>query len=1015
MHLIDSTHDSVQSSAWRALERAVVWRRWHCIDIALTQLRVLWGRQDSGENERAPDDDARIDKLIVKLEGWCQRGGSLSPLGVRLLNQLPREIKDRLPATVAGYAESRGRKGDLEIRLRQARALLLAFEQAQPGPDRSLWLVRQHVKATRVPPALLQKRGAVFKEFADAIEKLAAGCRDRQADAIVEAIAAILELAKGSDPAIVGVWSSYWRSVEYEALNRLFIWPLLLLPGAASRDNLGVALPVFVLAFDTPVGLGPRAVVRNGHSVIVKRREKRMLAGTSQPADWHSVANSALRHARLLVSNHHRHLDASAVAWLERSSVSIDLAPADLLAVAFDGGMVEPCDASVSALLATSFGAALMRRPMPLIGITGGLTGTADGRRGPKVRAVSGARAKENYVGMSGLYDLLILPKEQAEDMDESGERHEWQVPTRHAATLADIFDIAFLGRWRRYQRRRLPVTRSLPTEDRHARVAEWFQTASLVANLPDSLTVDDVESYLHRERRAVASQIPAPAGISQVTYATTEEDVSGWGLVQLAQAMECALPTPVAISDDDAMLAAGFAALLDAPAGLYLNRPPDLLVLVKHNGVDLAQGSLQSLAALAEAATPLLRQPRRHASWMQRIGITRVIIANAQTKARTQLPIPDDPLSELAAWLGLFRHDFSDAQARALVSSRIELELSMGEAFAELRRRGWMVPSVSSDRHHLTVHFELAVSPLNLAIAHQQIAATFATAVLANPAVGASDMDGQDSLSTSEAAYHLIQATKLFDDNQDVRARSCADMLVKLIAFGLPMNCRHIHLAATLNVGSTEPLIAMALELRQAGHAWKPATLNALANLLIQRITDFEKRRQETAAIHEGESQLRDFALWLTDVTLRSFETDAPALGAAATLYNSGTYAITPHALGQLREALLQSVRNESTPLANIPPNVLHRLIHDAYDRGDRHLQYKRALTDGHRTHAALFLAALGTSPDWDVAQAFLESELPQLGPKGARFISTLRWRSLPSRLRSEMEAGYEYFAELA
>ena len=696
--------------------------------------------------------------------------------------------------------------------------------------------------------------------------------------------------------------------------------------------------------------------------------------------------------------------------------MSIDLSAADTLAQAFDGRTVEACDASVGALLATSFGAALMRRPMPLIGITGRLVETADKRRGPDVRPVLGTGAKTNHVAMSGIYHLMVLPEGEPDDSEEqSASEGEWWVAKRHATKLADIYDIAFAGRWRRYQARRTAIRTEQQVESRHERVAEWFADAPVVAHLPEDISVDDITSYLWKQSARLALRKPAPPGIGQLVYAAAGEDRGGWGLLQLAECMDCELPKPIAMSQDPPTLSRGFADLLDARAGRYLNRPPDILVLIRNEQDDDLDSSLPTLDRIAEGASTLLQEPTRREAWSNRIGRVRVIIADPGGSHPSPAEEPAESLISAISWLSLFRYDFTEAQARSLLFKRLDASPPIGEVIAELRQRKWIVAAGSRGRLRVNVAVGPPSDMRDLALAHQQIATGYVPVIMESALSGMGEIGPENRWSVTEAAYHLGQAAALFHELGDHRERACGNMLGRLMSFGMPPNSRHIRLAAKLRIQPAEPFVAMALELKQAGQSWDSESLNALCMLLTERIKDFESRRREIVGMQEAELQLRVFASWLVDLTLGTFKDAQPAIAAAASLYNGGSYVVPAIKLAELREACLAAIRDEDISLESTNPNILHGLIFEGYDQPkDRHRHYKRAL-DGHPTYAGLFLAALGTSPSLEEAEAFIAARSPLLSAKARDYIMRLSWRRLPARLRREVETGYEYFAELS
>lgn len=952
-----------------------VWSRWHQLQLSLGWLRAGLG----------------VDQRAILLD-W--------------INGLPdTQALNWYVAQALVAAEDDGVDHRLIIRSRQflddndnrtyaarTRAFVLALAFGDATSESLLWLAGNLCGRQRVPRPLLRKDREAVARFTTMIEQLRRGIRGRDAN---EILTATRDLAVWDETDEVKtrdagrLWRKFWHHVEWEALNRIYVWPLVYDLGAAAM-----------------IGMFPVAVDAHEGNASVELQSGRLVrAGAAQRRTWRDISVEAAALARDLVIQHTRHLKDGSRAWLERASFTVDLRPGDAIAEPF-GIAFEVEDSSLSLLLATTFAARLLRRPMITAAVSGEILGQQhDARRGPIVADVKGIAEKLRYACGSGVFDTAIYPK-----TSETEVRDNLAIPVgmlaRPVATLADALDAALTTAWRRQRRERLPTVAVEALSDYDA-LSAFFATADPVARLPSAFGIEDVAAYLQRAARQVRQVPNAPSGLVTVFAGTMPEDVGITGLRTLDKLFGLGHHRlPMSMTSDPQTLGGWIADRLDEECEEPLAKAPDLLCLTMPPQPEEEWRKLHLMRVLAVS---MLTLPHRRIEWREHLGGVRVLLCDAPNLPPSSSNTLDGELEWAADALSLFRGPFSSKQALLTLTAA---EVSdPDDAFNVLICHGIVVPSAT--RGLWLCHWTRAGQNRIKGNVHCAIALSYGGPLVAGGAIGLTFLEALEGLGVAEATHHFAQAcTLLKQEGREQERMEVARFLATLLIvyIGAP----DVYRSAGVHC---EQFGAAFIDLlfQHLREGWQPddASLQAIANLVVLRHRELASRRPRVAGLEEDDRQVRA----VTSDVISALVVDAgdgmaERAGAASVLLR-GRVPLEAEERPRL-EALVGRALDDADgkKLAHIHPELLCERTARLKNRAHRHVRYLRCLQNGHGANAGLLLGMVGTAEPNAVEQLYREWS-GGLTPAGHRWITSCAWKQAPYVLQNDYSRGYGYLQD--
>lgn len=1031
------------SRDWAALEQSVAWLPWHRSAIALSLLH----QPSIGTN------------LAKECVHWLHSDGNLlepnyslncSPLGIRLLVSL----ESTSYANDFSFEIQRAREiagPEIGKHRQRARSFLAAIDMGQLSPSRALWWLGNLIRQSEIPENLRKKKAENFDKFSNAFEKLRVSIRMREPAGIVESMAVWLSLSEEKRV----LWPRLCKSIESEALDRLFAWPLVVTD--ETKHKTAVAVPVFVDAKTAPIkGLGNWEII-DGRVLMAAQPVKTPVRTEDDEKgkdSWRLFASEWAKYARTLLLNHNRHLGDEAVRHIESANLSIDLGASDSVLGHLFGSdaPIRATGRSASALFATAFAAAIMNRELPKIAIIGDLIAPADGpidrRRGPQVGAVDidGIIAKIGHVYLSEGYDALIVPRMQdfkeSDGLPESEHADEEaptslevavkaiRVPTFRSSVLSNVWDVAFPNTWRRYRWVRCPDA-LLPCALENvlkSRIQDWFKGADVVDYLPDWITIRELGAYLRWCAGEIASLNPAPPGISQFFMRFEGSDGGTHAVLGLAEALYYPRDHLSGIESEDLDVLKRVLTDMLRPGGHYpgapLGQAPDLMTFVfepPEVTSDL-EGSIAQLdlASILKSVRSELCDTGRRPEWRDYVGQSRIILVEGDRAPASQLRSPefDEALTELS----VFRRGFAKQQASAVVTSdewrgaRINLLLN------ELEKQGSAVYVSSIDSWLVTQKAALPKNLGEVARLHELAGRSFATSLLGLNSSGLPFMRSFRREVIAEAVYHLNKAAKYYLQVQRRDGYSrCRQLAADLIAAFYPASWRTIRVAAQLRLLPLEPFIAMGSDLLN-GEAGQPSDLSGrdLVRLIAGRLDELvgDRRRSGRYEMNADSERLSATACQLIANVCNSLGENRPMEGTISEILEHPRIrqlVADKEQLRKFRDTIKKVINGPSFDLSSIRPDVLHETISEMYQedsaRSERLRLYEQAFISGHLSYADLYLAMLGAAATHEEAEMLMAKYVPRLDRKLIDYILDYKWRNAKSNLLPEMRRGFTRF----
>jgi hypothetical protein len=1029
------------------LEQSIAWLPWHRSTIALSLLH-----------------HSRVDSdLAGKCIHWLKADGNLvadggtlncSLLGVRLLQSLKKTgYSSEFASEIELCHDSRiDELGNLR---RRARSFISALDFGQLNGDRAIWWMSNLIARAAIPKNLRTKSPPHYARFIDSFDQFKTGLSIRNPRHIVSSVREWIAIGDedtaNRPPYLCKWWTLLCKFIECEALDRLFVWPLVVI--GDGPQQVAIALPVLVQVDGSSPDRKGKCSIVDGRILIAPEKPKIVLAtDSSEETDlqnWRALVPDWAGYARDLLLNHGRHLGDAWRTRIETSNLSIHLSPGDfVLAHLFsERSSVHVSGRSAAALFATAFAAAIMNRRIPRIAITGDLVpppnSPIDARVGPQVGEVETTVAKARHVYLSEGYDALVISQAsggvEAADIyraEKIADAHapegdekfvvEKHTHTYEVGTLANVWDVAFPNSWRRYRSVRCPefrLYRDLGQETRSL-IGEWFRHAGEIAYLPEGVTITELGSYLRWCSATVAELKPAPPGISTLCMRLTDSEKGYRGVLNLAEALRYPLDTLARIDQErPEVLSRVLSQILQIgaqyPGSVYC-RAPDLLILVKTAEGELADAENDLLTLLGASEVPL-RDPGRDPAWSERLGECRIVIASEPLLAslsRRQAGKFATAVEELS----IFRTDFTQQQAGSVVSE--ERWHGQGARFLleQLRALGLVEKIPNSGTWLLTNRIPIDSDISRRARLHQLAGCSFATSLLG---LGRPGLPSESSLCgevITEASYHFAEATACYRTiGAQEELISCRNLLTDLTgAFNLP-SWQVIRFAASERLKPVEPFVAMGQELlaNNADSLSDFAAVSLLQHIGERLIQLIDHRRAE------GDFSTHPDVEALVSTTTRLVETVRLSLSGTKPMRSSAIEILKNKTIRRLiknredlkafRHVAEELINGNGLGIEDVGPDFLQALVAELYpgreDRKTRFGLYAKIFSTGHSGYAALFLGMLGTAPSEDDAEELVAKYSKSIEPKSIKYIRSLAWRKPAGPLLDDLRSGFSRF----